>query len=316
LEFSKNLKQKGIFFIIAIIIFYFAIILFSDISKVSLELSKISLEYYPIIFLLAIINIILLGIRFHFLLQKLDLKLKLSDSVLIFISGLSMVLTPGAGGTIIKSYILKKKIGKSFSSTAPLIFYEKWLELTSILVVIGILLFWIDFTESIVVFIIGILLNIIFFISFKNVKGINFINNFIQKIGLLKNITINVEEVKNSLDKLTSLRTTFGSLLITLTTKINVMIMIFLIFKSFGVDFDIFISSQIYFTSFLIGVLSFIPGGILVTEVSLLGLILKQGVDMSTASILIVVIRFVTLWFATIVGFVALKLVLGPHRIK
>jgi len=316
LEFSKKVKQRGIFFLIAIIIFYFAIIIFSDITKISTDLEKIKLEYYPLIFLLVIINIILLGIRFHFLLKKLDLKLKLLDSLLVFISGLSMVLTPGAGGTIIKSFILKKKVGKSYSSTAPLIIYEKWLELTSILVVIGILLFWINFRESIIVFIIGILFNIIFLIAFKNEKGLYYINNLIQKIDFLKNLTINVKEARDSFDKLTSLRTTIGSLLITLTTKINVVIMIFLIFKSFGIDFDIFVSSQIYFTSFLIGVLSFVPGGILVTEVSLLGLILKQGVDMSTASILIVVIRFVTLWFATIVGFVALKLVLGPHRIK
>jgi len=309
-------KQRGIFFLIAIIVFYFAIIIFSDITKISTDLEKIKLEYYPLIFLLVIINIILLGIRFHFLLKKLDLKLKLSDSLLVFISGLSMVLTPGAGGTIIKSFILKKKIGKSYSSTTPLIIYEKWLELTSILIVIGILLFWINFTESIIVFIIGIVFNIIFLIAFKNEKGLDYINNLIQKIGFLKNLTINVKEARDSFDKLTSLRITIGSLLITLVTKINAVVIIFLIFESFGINFDFLLSGQIYFTSFLIGVLSFIPGGIIVTEASLIGLILKQGVELSMASILVLVIRFVTLWFAMIIGLVALKVALNKNFLE
>lgn len=310
------MKQRGIFFLIAIIVFYFAIIIFSDITKISTDLEKIKLEYYPLIFLLVIINIILLGIRFHFLLKKLDLKLKLSDSLLVFISGLSMVLTPGAGGTIIKSFILKKKIGKSYSSTTPLIIYEKWLELTSILIVIGILLFWINFTESIIVFIIGIVFNIIFLIAFKNEKGLDYINNLIQKIGFLKNLTINVKEARDSFDKLTSLRITIGSLLITLVTKINAVVIIFLIFESFGINFDFLLSGQIYFTSFLIGVLSFIPGGIIVTEASLIGLILKQGVELSMASILVLVIRFVTLWFAMIIGLVALKVALNKNFLE
>jgi len=316
LEFSKKVKQRGIFFLIAIIVFYFAIIIFSDITKISTDLEKIKLEYYPLIFLLVIINIILLGIRFHFLLKKLDLKLKLSDSLLVFISGLSMVLTPGAGGTIIKSFILKKKIGKSYSSTTPLIIYEKWLELTSILIVIGILLFWINFTESIIIFIIGIVFNIIFLMALKNEKGLDHINNLIQKIGPLKNLTINVKEARDSFDKLTSIRTTIGSLLITLVTKINAVVIIFLIFESFGINFDFLLSGQIYFTSFLIGVLSFIPGGIIITEASLIGLILKQGVELSMASILVLVIRFVTLWFATIIGLVALKVVLNKNFLE
>ena len=297
-------------------IFYFGIILFSDINKISIELTKITWEYYPLIFLIVVLNIILLGIRFHFLLQKLDLKLKLSESILIFISGLSMVLTPAAGGTIIKSVILKKKIGKSYSSTAPLIIYEKWLELTSLLVVIGIFLLWIDLVESLILFIIGIPLCVVFFIILKNVKGLNYVNKLFRKIGPLKNININVDEAKNSFDKLTSFKTISGSLLITLVTKINVMVMIFLIFQSFGINFDFFLTSQIYFTSYLIGMLSFIPGGIIVTETSLLGLLMKHSIEFGLASILVIIIRFVTLWFPTIIGFIALKSVSNKELSK
>jgi len=54
--------------------------------------------------------------------------------------------------------------------------------------------------------------------------------------------------------------------------------------------------------------LSFIPGGVLVTEASLLGLLVKNGVLFGVASTVVLFLRFVTLWFYTIIGFLTLKL--------
>ena len=72
-------------------------------------------------------------------------------------------------------------------------------------------------------------------------------------------------------------------------------------------------TSQIFFTSQLVGFLSFIPGGIIVTESSLLGLLLNQGVEFAQASIMVIMIRFWSIWIITIVGVVFLKTVLGKN---
>ena len=84
--------------------------------------------------------------------------------------------------------------------------------------------------------------------------------------------------------------------------------MVYLIFKSFNLDFNIFEAGQIYFTAALIGILALIPGGIIVTETSMIGLLLKQNVEFSIASILVIVIRFFSLWFLMLIGFVTMKI--------
>jgi uncharacterized protein (TIRG00374 family) len=63
----------------------------------------------------------------------------------------------------------------------------------------------------------------------------------------------------------------------------------------------------IYTTSSLLGAISFIPGGIGVTEGSITGLFTLNGIDVSTALILSVMIRIFTLWYSVGVGFIALK---------
>ena len=69
-------------------------------------------------------------------------------------------------------------------------------------------------------------------------------------------------------------------------------------------------------TSVLIGFLSLIPGGIVVTETGMIGLLLKNGVEFSIASLTVLIIRAITLWFPMMVGFIALKLITGMDNIK
>ena len=63
----------------------------------------------------------------------------------------------------------------------------------------------------------------------------------------------------------------------------------------------------IYATSILLGVISFIPAGIGITEGTLTGLLTLEGVGISTALILSVMIRILTLWYSVGIGFIALK---------
>ena len=52
---------------------------------------------------------------------------------------------------------------------------------------------------------------------------------------------------------------------------------------------------------------NFIPRGIGITEGALAGLLTTQGIDISTALIVSVMIRVFSLWYGVLVGFFALK---------
>jgi len=299
------MKFLKYFLIIGVLIFYLVTFVISDVPTLIKTISQIDIVYY-ISFPLVILVIIISGLRFHYMVKILDIDIKIKDSIFISTSGLAMGITPGGIGTAIKSYFLKKKYDESISKTMPLLLIEKWLEICSITTVIGILMIFTDFSESRFVFIIGIILTVTIFLILKYIKNLKFIYSFLKKIKV-KQEKFDDEEFNNSLKKLISLRVIIPTYCYTLFTKGITIVMVFLIFESFDIGLSIFESSQIFFTSSLIGVLSLIPGGIIVTESSLLGLLIKDGIDFSKATALIIFLRFTTIWFGTLIGIFTLK---------
>jgi uncharacterized protein (TIRG00374 family) len=78
---------------------------------------------------------------------------------------------------------------------------------------------------------------------------------------------------------------------------------------AFGIEGTSFLKTiSIYASSVIIGVITFIPGGLGITEGSLAGLFTLEGIDVSIALILSIVIRLTTLWYSVSIGFVGLKL--------
>ena len=159
-----------------LVIFFYAIILLAfDIEKIGNVLNQINPFYYMLIFPITGLTLTVQAWRYQLTLSKLGIAINFKDSFLIYAAGLSMLLTPGGSGAIIKSYLLKIKTGKSFSSTVPVTIFEKWIDLTGIIITIGILIFWINFLESIIIFSIGLIFMPFVYLLFKKKFGYSFL---------------------------------------------------------------------------------------------------------------------------------------------
>ena len=292
---------------IIVIIFYGIILLYSDLNEILKNLSQIKYSYLALCFPLWFSWILISSLRFQVILHKLGISLRYFDSFLVYTSGLSMIITPGASGSIIKSYILKKKLNKSISSTTPIVLYEKWLELVSIVVVIGILLFYVNYLESQIVFIIGLCIMVFTFVLFRYSIGLEGLNKLLNKTRFTKKFIINSDEFKKTSIKLCETNTLIKVLLLSFLSKVVAIGVVALAFNALNLNLDIFSSSQIYFTSLLIGLLSLIPGGIVITEAGMLGLLLQNNVETTAASLAVLVIRAITFWFPFFVGVIVLR---------
>jgi glycosyltransferase 2 family protein len=308
---SKNhLWSKGKFFLLFGILFYVVLGLSSESSDLISSISQIDVWVYLISFILFLPMFLFQSLRFHIILKKLGIETTIKNSILVHVSSLSMLITPGAAGSLLKSVLLKKKTGNSISSTAPIVFFERWLELTSITIIIGFFLLWYYSIESILVFLIGIIIILISFIIFKKSSGINFINKLLIKTKILKKFTINQNDFIETTNILITSKNIISLLSLSLFSKIFPIFAVFYIFKSFNLDLNILQTSQIYFVGQIIGALTFVPGGILVTEASLLGLMLNSGIEFSIASIIVILIRLLTFWFPILLGFIVLRTLL------
>lgn len=304
-------KNKALLLVIFSVIFYTIFLMLSDINKISIELNQIKWEYFLIIFPLTFLTIIITGLRYHLILRELKIKCGVKNSLEIFIAGLSMLITPGGSGALIKSYILKKQIGISISSTGPIIIFEKWIEFVSIILIIGFLLLQADYVESKLVFFIGIGLSVFSFIVLRNSHGLEFLNKILNRIPFTKKFVIDVEEFRKTASRLFHPVKFLKFLGITMITKIIPLFVVYLIFESINSPLNLFSSGQIYFTSTLIGVLTLIPGGVIVTEGGMLGMLLSNGVELEKSYVIVMFVRFVTFWFPVILGFVTLKKILS-----
>ena len=88
---------------------------------------------------------------------------------------------------------------------------------------------------------------------------------------------------------------------------------VYVVFLSLNVDLGYLLTSKIYFTSLGYGVLSFLPAGIGVNESVSDFLLVRQGLDFSVASYLVILTRLSTVWFATVIGVIFTKMALKQN---
>ena len=86
------------------------------------------------------------------------------------------------------------------------------------------------------------------------------------------------------------------------------------ILRGFGETTSVTLCVFFYATSTLAGALVPVPGGLGVTESALQGQMTELGhVSASTSAAAMILVRFATLWFAVLVGFVSLSLLKRRH---
>ena len=313
MNLEKSSINKGIYIIIIVIFFYAIILFLSDANEIILVLNQIQFERYIAIFLLAALTLFINGWKYQIILKKININLNFKDAFLIYTASMAMIITPGSVGMIVSNYLLKKQTKQSISKTIPVLIYDRWTDIVAITVIIGILLYWNNFIVSEIIFGIGLVLSGFMFFVFKNSAGLNLLNNILLKTRILKKMVINTEEFQDSAKKLTSSKTIISIVGISFLTKLVPMIAVYFVFDLFNLNIDFFTTSQIFLTNQVIGVLSFIPGGIIVTETGLLGLIVQNGTNFTIATMIVLLLRVVTFWFPMIIGFIVLKFVLAKR---
>ena len=299
---------NNIILMIVITIAIYAIFLFiSDYQKLSEEITNFQIEYLIPILLLVTISWIPLIVKWHLLLKKNGINIPFRKNILIWLSGSALNATPGQLGGLIKSQLIKTLYDIPRTKTAPVVLVEKFYALAGAIIagIIGIIILGMDF--NLVLFSIAILSVIFFLIYYRPVfqYGLKRITKFKFFSKYSDNIADSYEILRNS----TGPGIASICIVLSISYWILVSLAVYLTLLAFGIEGTSFLKTiSIYTSSVVIGVISFIPGGLGITEGSLVGLFTLEGIDVSLALILSVIIRLVTLWYSVSIGFIGLKL--------
>src|SRR5438270_13307798 len=122
---TRQIRTGIVFSFVLAFIVITAIALYSDVPRVLGALAHFRWQYLPLILGLTLFNYFCRFIKWQYYLKRLKVKIHWQKSLLIFISGLSMAITPGKVGELLKSYLLKRSTGEAISRTSPIIMAER-----------------------------------------------------------------------------------------------------------------------------------------------------------------------------------------------
>ena len=300
-------NKKFFVFLISSIIIYATFLIVSDLNKLSENIVDFKIEFLPLILSLVSVGWVALYFRWVLLLKNLKYSLPHKENFPIFLSGFALSVTPGKVGELLKSQLLKEKFDLPIKISAPVILIERFYNAIGIIIIsiFGILVF--DFS-GIIILITTCLLILIFFI----LRSERLFHIFIQKISKISFLSKFSNSFMNSYDVIkesTRPKIFIISSILSAIYWIFESIAVYFILKSFGIDLlSIFDVIPTYATSIILGVASFIPAGLGVSESTLIGLLSLQGLTISTAVSLTIFIRLLTLWYSVFIGFIALKI--------
>ena len=289
------------------LIFYVIFIAYSDFQEFSINISQFEFSYLPIILALVFLGILIRGTRQQLLYKQIEVYISFKTGILLYISGLSMNVTPGGAGELIKSYYLKKNFGYSLAKTFPVVIMERLLDLAGIvgvLLIVGLLL---DNYSLILLMLVLLSTVSLIFVSGKKEKLFNFLLSILEKIPILKKQAASFSESYQVFGELTSAKIMTKTLGLSFLVWITDAIMVYFIFIGFNLNFDIIFSTFSMYSSLLLGLLTMIPAGVGVTEVSFVEILKSEGVDTAVSTSLVILFRLVTIWFLTALGFCATR---------
>lgn len=281
--------------------------IYADIREVTQAFVNFAWGYLPLILALTFLNYLLRFYKWDYYLRNIGVKLKVRDSLAIFLSGLTMSVTPAKLGEVFKSYLLKRLNGTELSRSIPVVFAERITDVLGLLILAATSFSAFQYGKEILIVVLVILLALIVIIKSRWICG-----------RLLK-ITESVPPLNKLSDSLRtayeSTHTLFGFKNLVVAIAISVIswgfecLAMYFVLDGFGVDSSVLLSTFVFSFSSLVGAVSMIPGGLLVAEGSFTGLLILSGIPKGIAATATIIIRFSTLWFGVIVGLVTLFLI-------
>ena len=301
-------NHRLILIIIGAIGLYSIFLMFSDFEIIFEQVKKFRIEYIPIILVLISSNWILLSTRWTLLLRNSNVKITFVEGCKICISGFALAITPGKLGEFIKIQLMKKKFNTPRKTTASIVVVERIYDLVGA-VGASFLGIWLIFDLAGYVMIAAGVLLVIFFVTIRSRRIFNRFIKLLNKIKFFRKplniISDSYEIIKDS----THGKIVVYSSLLSISVWVLESLGVYLVILSLGIHSINFLQIvPMYSFSMILGFISFIPGGLGVTEGSMAGLLNHYGLEITLALGTAVVIRLFSFWYSVIIGFISLKI--------
>ena len=291
---------------------YSGLALFGQRTQTWAALKSFPLTHLPWLLGLASLNYFLRYLRWQIYLHALGITIGYWKSLQIFLAGLTMTVTPAKLGEALKAHLLEGRVGNHWSKGLCIVFTERLTDLMGvvILVAIGLTVLpvgreWVFLGAGLCLFLVVVSVHPGLFSTAVRLLG---------KLPRMGNLSLNLLEMHENVRRLMAPRLITVALPLSCAAWFAECLILYYALPALGGKISGLQATFTYALSTLAGALSFLPGGLVVTEGSMTGLLLLSGLEQSLAVSATFVVRLCTLWFAVFLGLVFLLILQRkPH---
>ena len=252
-------------------------------------------------------------VRWLYYLKLLKVSVPLGVNSAIFASGLSMTVSPGKLGEVLKSVFIRQVSGASVARTAPAVVAERATDGTG-MVAWGFLgAFALGLGPGTMVVFLAVAAIGIAVLRSRRLSLLA--ERVLGKLPLLNRLSPHLGDFHTSSNELLATRPLIVGTAISILSWGLECLGVYLCAVGLDADQPFLLVVFVFAISSLVGVLSMLPGGIGAVEAGLAGqFVTVAGLSAGLAVALTLLIRLATLWFATLIGIVglfAVRLLLG-----
>ncbi|MBN1423553.1 flippase-like domain-containing protein [Candidatus Fermentibacteria bacterium] len=280
---------------------YAALAFVADYGRLRGALYGLSWHIVPAVLGLASLNYLIRFEKWHYFLRHLGFRVPRKGSLLVFMAGLVMSITPGKMGEVLKSFLLKRLYGAPVSMTAPAVVVERLTDLVALMVLAAAGGYALTGATAALAIGVGLVAGIVSILSIDRLSSL-----LVRQITRFKRLAPGALKLDQSLKAARALvkpRPLLLTSLLSVPAWFCECVGFWLIVAGLGYGaLGLGKLTGIYALAAVIGAVSMLPGGLGATELTVAGLLSASGVPRSEAVAATLVVRAATLWYAVAVG--------------
>ena len=277
-----------------------ALVGYGDFQEVGNLLAEFPVKYLLAALALALVNYAARFLRWVYYLKILGIDVPFAVSLLVFLSGLAMTITPGKVGELIKCYLLRNRSGVPVTLSLPVVLMERLTDLLSVVLMglIGVALLPPLVSLALVVAL-AVLAGALYFLTNRHTDRLT-------RLTVFRKWADQALEARDGMKVLSRPIPLLVAVTLGLVSWVSEGVALWIVLKGLGADTGIILSMPIYAGSVLAGAATTLPGGLVGTEGAMVVFLQQSGSAKDVAATGTLLVRVATLWFAVAVGLSAL----------
>lgn len=301
------MARRWVWFAIAVVIGLAAFSMVGDVRHLGDRMNGFAWSAFVAAIGLALANYCLRFVRWQLYLRMQEVRVPVAASAVVFGAGLSLSITPAKLGELVKSYLLREMHDVPAPRTAPIIVAERVTDLIALLslAVVGVAAYGVD--PTFVIAAAALIATGLVLLAWQ--RPTRWLIDVLTRPARLRRLREPLHETLGHLSSLCRPGPLVLATLIAIPAWGCECVGFALICDGFpGAHVDLGLAMVIYAGTTIAGALSFLPGGLGVTEGMMTLALVRWRLDRATAVAATLLTRLATLWFAVVLGIAFLTL--------